>query len=347
MKAFRPYVVTALVAVVGATAAACGSDSSSTPTTAARPAGSQDCNKHFRVGFMPKQTADPFFVAANRGAQAAADQLGMEVVYKGPPNPDPAGQSQIITQWTQQRLDAISVSANDPNALAPALKQAASAGVKVSAWNADVATDAREFFMDNPPAAVLGETLVEQTVSSTGPKAKILVMTSSLQSPNQNQFLNAVKDYAAKKYPDLVIQKVLPGESDTSKSFNIAKSWLQAHPETSAILTVDGSELAGGAQAVNQLGKKGKVTLVGIGVPSQNGKDLLSGTVKAVVLWNPMDLGYATIYMMHAQLCGKLKAGQTSFDAGRLGQLKFTGRDTITLGKALVFTKQNVHEFNF
>jgi rhamnose transport system substrate-binding protein len=271
----------------------------------------------------------------------------MEVIYKGPPSHDVAGQVQVISQWVQQRLDAITVSADDLDALAPGLKQAMDAGIKTSAWNADVAADARELFMDNPPPANLGEALVEQMIEEVGPRAKLLLMTSSLQSPNQNAFLDGVKDALAARYPDVEIQKVLPGEADTARSFGIAKAWLQAHPETNGILTVDGSELAGAAQAVDGLGLKGKVTLVGIGVPSQNGEDLLSGTAKAVVLWNPIDLGYATIQMVHAQLCGTLKPGAESFTAGRLGELRFTSEDTITLGEPLVFTRDNVKDFDF
>ena len=335
----------AFVGCGGSSSSSGGGGSSSNGSTQAKANG--PCTKKFTVGLLPKQTADPFFVAASKGAQEAASELNMQVLYKGPVNLDPAGQNQIITQWTNQHLDAITVSADDPNALAPALKQAASAGVKVSAWNADVAPDARQFFMDNPPSSALAQTLVDQMVASVGPSAKILVMTSTLQAPNQNQMLTQVKQYAARKYPKLVIQKVLPGEGDTSKSYNIEKSWLQAHPETKGILTVDGSELAGGAQAVNALGLKGKVTLVGIGVPSQNGPDLLTGTVKAVVLFSPVDLGYATMYMVHAQLCGTLKTGAQTLAAGRLGSLKFESADSITLGKALVFTKDNVRNYHF
>jgi ABC-type sugar transport system substrate-binding protein len=228
----------------------------------------------------------------------------------------------------------------------PALKQASAAGVDISSWDADVEASARKFFMSQPTPQALSKTLVEQMMSSVPPNAKILVMTSTLTAPNQNLWLKAIKQYVAQKYPKLVIQKVLPGEADTSKSFNVAKAWLQAHPETQGVLTVDGSELAGAAQAVEALGKKGKVTLTGIGVPSQNGKDIKAGTVKSAVLWNPVDIGYATMYMVHGLLTGTLKPGATELDAGRLGKLQIQG-SRIVLGSPLVFTKKNIDEFKF
>jgi rhamnose transport system substrate-binding protein len=349
------------VAAAALSIAGCGSSSSSPSSSASASSGgaaatsssvsadtsSASCTKHFTVGLIPKETSDPFFVAADKGAQEAAKQLNMQLIYKGPDSLDPAGQTQIISQMTNQHLNAITVSADDPNALVPALKQAANAGIKITAWNADVAKSARAFFMDNPPPTNLVKTITDQMVQSVGASAKILVMTSTLQAPNQNLLLTDLKAYVAKAYPHLTIEKILPGNSDTSYSEGVAKSWLQAHPETKGILTVDGAELAGAAQAVDSLGMKGKVALVGIGVPSQNGHDLLTGTVKAVVLWNPIDLGYATMYMVHAQLCGQLHAGQKSLAAGRLGNLGFESPDSITLGKTLVFTKENVGNYHF
>jgi rhamnose transport system substrate-binding protein len=333
----------AAIAAVLAGAGAAGTISSSSVSAASPP--DSTCNQRFTVGFIPKQTADPFFVAADKGAQEAAKQLNLQVIYKGPVNLDPAGQTQVITTFTNEHLNAITVSADDADALVPALKKAAAAGIRVSSWNAQVTGPF--FFMGNPPPSALAKALVEEMVSSVGPDAKILVMTSTLQAPNQNAWLAAVQDYVHTHYPHLVIEKILPGQSDTSLSFNIAKSWLQAHPETKGILTVDGSELAGAAQAVRALGLKGKVTLVGIGVPSQNGPDLLNGTVKAVVLWSPVDQGYATMYMVHAQLCRTLKPGQKTLYAGRLGYLQFTSPYDITLGKPTIFTEENVNNYHF
>jgi ABC-type sugar transport system substrate-binding protein len=299
------------------------------------------------VGLIPKETSDPYFVAADKGAEEAAQALGMTLDYKGPVSLDPAGQIQVITQLAQEHVNALAISADDPNAIAPALKAATAEGVTVDSFDATAAADARQLFMEQPVPAELAQALVDTMESSVGATAKILLMTSTLQAPNQNAWVAAVEAYVAANYPNWTIQAVLPGQSDTSLSFNIAKTWLQAHPETTGILTVDGAELAGAAQAVNALNLKGKVTLVGIGVPSQNGPDILSGTVKAAILWNPIDIGYATVYMMHEQLCGTLHRGDKVMPAGRLGNLQFVADDTITLGKPLIFTAANVSQFNF
>jgi rhamnose transport system substrate-binding protein len=72
-----------------------------------------------------------------------------------------------------------------------------------------------------------------------------------------------------------------------------------------------------------------------------------SGTVKSVVLWNPLDLGYAASYAMRAQIDGTLKPGDTEFEAGKLGKLKIINGSQILLGPPHVFTKEDIDQFNF
>jgi len=73
---------------------------------------------------------------------------------------------------------------------------------------------------------------------------------------------------------------------------------------------------------------------------------VLGGTVRSVVLWNTMDLGRLTVEAARALATGKLKPGVTSLPAGKLGAKKIQG-DNILLGDILVFTKDNIKNYNF
>jgi ABC-type sugar transport system substrate-binding protein len=70
------------------------------------------------------------------------------------------------------------------------------------------------------------------------------------------------------------------------------------------------------------------------------------GTVKSVILWNTLDLGYLTIHVAHDLAHGSLKPGATSIKAGRLGEKKIAG-DNVLLGDIMVFTKDNIDQYNF
>ena len=94
-----------------------------------------------KIGLIPKFTSDPYFVAANQGAQEAAAELGVTVEFNGPVNADVSEQANIIDRFVRRRFDVIAVSANDPDALAPAMKRAQDAGIITMTWDADVNLD--------------------------------------------------------------------------------------------------------------------------------------------------------------------------------------------------------------
>ncbi|MGB3581735.1 MAG: autoinducer 2 ABC transporter substrate-binding protein, partial [Roseiarcus sp.] len=68
---------------------------------------------------------------------------------------------------------------------------------------------------------------------------------------------------------------------------------------------------------------------------------------KSVVLWNPVDLGYAATYVMRAVVDGKLKPGATSVEAGKLGKLSVVNGSEILLGPPFIYNKSNVDKFDF
>jgi rhamnose ABC transporter rhamnose-binding protein len=300
------------------------------------------------IGMMPKFTSDPYFVAANKGAQEAAKELGVTVEFNGPVDANVAAQADIIDRWTRRKVDAIAVSANDPNALAPALKRAAASGIKTMTWDADVAPEARQVFLNQATFAGMGKTMVDMMVRSAGTSdGDFLVVTAVLTAPNQNRWIEEIKKYAGEKYPGMKIAAVLPGDEDLEKSKNVALNYLQANPNTKGVFCVTGIATPGVVEAVKQLGMTGKVAVTGLGVPSLIRPFLKDGSLKEAALWSPVDIGYAAVYIVNAQLKNTLEPKSGFVEAGRLGKLKFVSEDTVLLGEPMIFTKDNVDNFTF
>ena len=86
--------------------------------------------------------------------------------------------------------------------------------------------------------------------------------------------------------------------------------------------------------------------MIGLSLPGMNKTYVHEGLTDCVILWNTQDLGYLTIYAAEAVAKGTLKPGATTFTAGRLGTKKVVG-DKILLGNILVFTKDNINQYNF
>lgn len=300
------------------------------------------------IGMVPKFTSDPYFVAANKGAQEAAKELGVTVEFNGPVDANVAAQSDIIDRWVRRGVSAIAVSANDPNALAPAMKRAAAAGIKTMTWDADVAPDARSAFLNQATFEGMGRTMVDMMVRSAGTsEGDFLVVTAVLTAPNQNRWIEEIKKYAAEKYPGMKIAAVLPGDEDLEKSKNVALNYLQANPQTKGVFCVTGIATPGVMEAVKQLDLVGKVAVTGLGVPSLIRPYLKDGSLKEAALWSPIDIGYGAVYITKALLDGTLDPASGYVEAGRLGKLKFISGDTILLGDPFIFTKDNVDQFDF
>jgi ABC-type sugar transport system substrate-binding protein len=299
-----------------------------------------------KICMMPKLVGIPYFNASEKGAKEAAEEIGVELVYDGPTEAKAALQSQMIEQWIQQQCGAISVAANDPDALAPAMKKAEDAGIKTSAWDADVAKDAREVFVNQATFEAIGYKLVDVMAEQTGGKGKFLVVTGSLTAPNQVAWLEAMREHMKEKYPEMSIASVEPGEEDLQLGIDITKNYLRANPDTAGVFGITSVALPGAAEAVEQEGLEGEVAVTGLSTPNDMKPYLESGAVEEFVLWNPIDLGYLAVHVANAQLEGNLpKSG--SFEAGRLGKVKMIAEDEVLLGPPLVFTQENIDQYNF
>ena len=104
---------------------------------------------------------------------------------------------------------------------------------------------------------------------------------------------------------------------------------------------------AAAAEAVTQAGACGETAVVGLATPNAMRPYVQSGCVKSVVLWSPVDLGYAAVYVMRAVVDGKLAPGGTDVEAGRLGKLQVVNGSEILLGSPYVFNSENVDDFDF
>lgn len=305
-----------------------------------------DADGDITIGMMPKLTGIPYFNAAQQGAQEAADELGVTLDFDGPTSESAADQVELIEQWTAQGYDAISVSATDPDALAPAMTAAGEAGIGTSTWDADVNPDARDVFVNQATAQGIGYELVDIMAEQTGGEGEFLIVTGSLTAPNQNAWIEAMEERIETEYPDMVIAAIEPGDEDLEQGIDVTRAYLQANPDTTGVFGITSVALPGAAEAVEQLGLVGDVLVTGLGVPSEAGPYVESGAIEEFALWNPIDLGYLAVYVAYLQATGELPDSGT-FEAGRLGEVGFADDGVVELGPAFRFNADNIDDFDF
>jgi rhamnose transport system substrate-binding protein len=307
----------------------------------------------YKIFVLPKLIGVNVFTENGKGAKEAAKELGDSVTYNGPTEASAAKQVPFINAAVRQGYNAIIISANDPNAVAPALKRAAQRGVKVISYDGDVAKDARTIFVSPPSAQAIGAFQVEWIGAQTGYKGEIAILSATPTAANQNTWIKFMKATLKKpKYKNLKLVKVAYGNDNPTDSAKETQSLLQAYPNLKGIISPTTVGISSAAQVLQQEGKCKSVALTGLGLPDQMRKYVKQGCAKKFGLWNERDFGYLAAYVAHNVLAGKLsgKLGQT-FKAGRLGNRTVVTSDgnkpVVVLGDPLVFTPQNIDKFHF
>jgi rhamnose transport system substrate-binding protein len=329
------------------TLAACGGSGTSTSAGSTPSATSGSTSKSLTIAFLPKAINNPYFDTAASGGKEAATTLSGQFQQVGPSTANAAAQVPFITTLTEQHTGAIVISGDDPNAVAPALKQAMSQGVKVVSYDADVAPDARNVFINQADSEQIGRSQVDllaKQISSTG---QIAILSASSTAANQNTWIGFMKD-ELKKYPNMQLVKIAYGNDDDQTSFNDTLALLQQYPNLKGIISPTTVGIAAAARALESVKKGGTVALTGLGTPNQLRKYVKDGTIKGFELWNPADLGYLAYYVAALLIQGKIQGnvGDT-FTAGKLGNYTIGANHVVLLGPPTVFNSANIDQFNF
>ncbi|MFJ3811631.1 rhamnose ABC transporter substrate-binding protein [Streptomyces sp. NPDC090073] len=353
----RTCVTLATVTSLALAATACGG---TTKTDVAKEdasavtAGKADANaplkKGLTVGFLPKQVNNPYFTTADQGGAMALTELGSSYKEVGPSSAtDTAGQVSYVNTLTQQQVDAMAVSAQDPGALCTALKQAMKNGIKVVTYDSDTTPGCRNAFISQASAEDLGRTEVQLLAKQIGYKGEIAVLSAAQTATNQNTWIEFMKDELKDpKYKHIKLVKVAYGNDDAQQSFQQTQGLLQEYPHLKGIISPTTVGIKAAAQYLSGSKYKGKVKLSGLGTPNDMRKYVKNGTVDAFELWDPAKLGDLAARTAVALASGQItgKEGET-FTAGALGKYTIGKDGVISLGKPTVFDTKNIDQFNF
>lgn len=299
------------------------------------------------IADVPKLIGIDYFNATSKGMQQAAEELGnVTVNTDAPTEAKIEKQIEFIDNFITQGVDVIMYASNDPVAIAPVLRKALSQGIRVVGYDADAEPDAREFFVNQASFQGIGYTLIDVMAEEAGEDAQVAIVTSSLTAPNQNRWIEFMEERMANEYPDMELLDIRPSEEDQNLAFRVTQDLLKAYPDIDGIFGISSVAFPGAADAIRDADKCGEVHVTGLSTPNVMREFVKEGCVETVVLWNPVDLGYAAVYAARRLVDGELVPGDTELDAGKLGKLEVDGSE-ILLGPPFKFTEENIDDFNF
>jgi rhamnose transport system substrate-binding protein len=300
-----------------------------------------------KIALVVKAMGIGFFAAANKGAQEAAKELGdVEVIYTGPTDTTAEGQIQVINALIAQKVDAIAISANDKDALVPALKKAMDRGITVISWDSGVAPEGRSVHLNPSSNALIGNMCVKLAADHLpGGAGEVAILSASATATNQNTWIEEMKKVLP-KYPGVKLVTTVYGDDLADKSYRETQGLLKTYPNLKAIIAPTTVGMVAGAQAVADAGKIGQVNVTGLGLPSEMAGHVKSGATKSFAIWNPIDLGYSATMISYNLVKKKAKAEVGAEIAiGRMGKVTLDETKSAAMSDPFVYDSSNVDEF--
>ncbi|MGB1288911.1 MAG: substrate-binding domain-containing protein, partial [Aggregatilineales bacterium] len=297
---------------------------------------------------VPKLIGIGYFAATTQGMQEAAEELGnVEISTDGPTEANIDDQIAVIENYITQGVNGVLFAANDPVAIAPTLRKALEAGIHVVGYDANSEPDAREWFVNQAEFNGIAKGMIDSLAAEKGEDAAFAIVTSTFTTPNQARWIAEMQAYQQDCYPEMTWLETVEAQEDAVLSFDQATTLINKHGEDlDGLLGMTSVATPSSADAVTQAGLCGEVAVVGLATPNAMKPYVNDGCVQSVVLWNPIDLGYAATYVMRAIVDGEFAPGDTSVSAGRLGELQVVNGSEVLLGAPFIFNADNINDFD-
>ncbi len=354
----RSIVLVSIASMVFAACSTAGSSSApasaAAPSSAASPAASAAGSAGaISVGYLPKDIVNQYFAAAKTGIDKAAGETGGTVTQVGPNEPKADLQIPFITDLTTQGVDAIIISADGKDEVAPALKAAKAAGIKVVGFDSSPAVGAYDVFVNQVDFSGVGVNLAdwacELAPNCTG---EIAILSATATATNQNEWIELMKTTLTQdKYKGLKLVDTVYGDDEATTSNTQANALLTKYPNLKVIVAPTTVGILAAAQVVSSAKKQDSIKVTGLGFPNDMKPFVADGTSPVFGLWSVPDLGYLSYMVANKLVSGEITGaeGETFTVPGLNDDKPYTiGKDSVViLGPAFRFDATNVNDFDF
>ncbi|WP_136660723.1 rhamnose ABC transporter substrate-binding protein [Nitratireductor sp. XY-223] len=299
-----------------------------------------------RIAIVVKALGIGFFEAAAKGAEEAAAELGdVEIIYTGPTDTTAEGQIEVINSLIAQKVDAIAVSANDQDALVPALKKAMDRGITVISWDSGVAPEGRQMHLNPSSNPLIGNMIIKLAADHLPDGGDVAVLSASATATNQNTWIEEMNKVKG-NYPNINVVATVYGDDLADKSYREAQGLMKTYPDLKAIIAPTSVGIVAAAQAVTDEGKAGEVNVTGLGLPSEMAGHVASGASKSFAIWNPIDLGYAATMIAYNLATDQAEAKPGgSIPMGRMGEVVLDETNAGAMADPFVYDSSNIDDF--
>jgi rhamnose transport system substrate-binding protein len=267
------------------------------------------------------------YEGATRAARELQNPSPLQFVGPAPGN-SVAGQIEVVTKATAQGVNAIMISNNSGEQIAPALKTAHDKGITVVSWDSPIhSAEGEDVFVAQVDFSQVGKALAEMAFDILGPDGgKFAILSTTPTAPGQNTWIKAFEEalkdpkFAKFEQVDLVY-----GNGQSEQSYKQALALVDKHPDLKLIMAFTTTGTAAAAKAMQDEKLCDKVKVSGFGLPNEIRASVMNGCSPQFALWSFVNLGYLTYYTTYLLATGAIRAEEgQQFTAGRMGNYMIT-----------------------
>lgn len=251
--------------------------------------------QQYYIPLVSKGFQHQFWQAVKQGAEQAAKDLKVNITFEGPESEAMVDkQIDMLAAALAKNPSAIGFAALDSKAAIPYLQQAQKKNIPVIAFDSGVDSDIplTTCATDNVAAAAYAADKMAELIGGAGEVAVVVHdQTSRTGIDRRDGFVNRIKS----KYPKITIVTVQYGGGDQLKSTDLTKAIIQSHPNLKGVFGANEGSAIGVLNGVKEMGKIGKIVVVGYDSGAQQIAAVRSGEMAGAITQNPVGIGYKVV----------------------------------------------------
>ncbi len=206
----------------------------------------------YKIGYIAKNTTNPYMVAQSKGVAYAGEVMGFEAITQAPATADSVEeQVKIMEDMIQQGVKAIIVHCADSNGIMPGVRKAQDAGIIVLTIGTPAAEDT--FLRTGVNYRETGEVIAEQIAKKLGGKGNVIILEGPPGAANAIERLNGINDTFA-KYPDIKIVASQTANFKRTEGMQVTENLIQKYTDVNAIIGMNDESALGAVQALKAAG---------------------------------------------------------------------------------------------
>lgn len=283
------------------------------PLSAAAATMAKAQDKKFTIALIPGLTTDGFYITMNRGAQAAADALGVELVFQGAPDFNPVTQVPVLDAVIARAPSAILIAPTDKVQLIEPLKKAHDAGIPVITVDTFIGTGNYQtgagdgdfplsyIASDN----VLGGKIAARALAAAiGGAGKVFVSNVKPGISTTDQREEGFKTAMAEEFPNITVLETQFNDNDANKAASQLQGVFARDADLKGVFGANLFSALGAATGVQQAGQTGTIKVVAFDAPVSIVDNIKTGLVDVAIAQHPAEIGYFGVVSAFAHLTG-------------------------------------------